>query len=113
MNNTYVYQSIQKPIVFADFENELWSIIILCVLILTRGIVSSLYRWFGGAEEYHHHVHYSNEYSTLDLNLIPKPNPPPAPKGVPSKLSVPPNSPSSEFDPYEKKPKVPPRDELV
>lgn len=112
MNYTYVYQSIQKPIVFADFENELWSIIILCVLILTRGIVSSLMRWFGG-DEYHHHVHYSNEYSTLDLNLQPKPKPPPAPKGELPKLKVPPNSPVSEFDPYEKKPKIPPRDELV
>lgn len=119
MNYTYVYNSYQKPdIVFADFYNEIWAIIVLCVLILTRGIVSTVLKLINN-EPVHHRVHYSNEYSTTDLCLDtqPKPKPNLNPPGAP------PNSPKSEFDPYElkpktpkasfKKPKIPPRDELV
>lgn len=122
MNVTYVYNSYKQPdIIFADFYNEIWAIIVLCVLILTRGIVSTVLKLINN-EPVQHHVHYSNEYSTSDLRLdlaIPKPKPKPNlnPPGAP------PNSPKSEFDPYElkpktpkasfKKPKIPPRDELV
>lgn len=109
MNVTYVTNISKKPdIVFADFENELIAIICLCLLILTRGIVSTLFKWMKG-DEIHHHVHYSDEFSTADLNLnlnVPKPKPNPA---------GPPNSPISEFDAFEnlRKPKAPPRDALV
>jgi len=86
-----------------DYTNELISIIVLCTLILTRAIVATLFKWFHDNER--HHIRYSNEYSTAELNLTPKPKP-----NLPK---VPPNSPISEFDVFEKKPKAPPRDELV
>lgn len=84
-----------------DYTSELISIIVLCTLILTRAIVVTLFKWFHDAE--HHHVHYSNDYTSADLNLKPK------------DPQVPPNSPISEFDAFEnlKKPKIPPRDALV
>lgn len=113
MNVTYVRNVYERPVIFTDFENEMWSIIILCVLILTRGIVSTIHKWFNG-DVNHHHVHYSNEYSTADLNLNLKPKP----EVVVS------DKPKSEFDPFEgfrpphnspvhKKPREPKRDELV
>lgn len=71
MNVTYVRNYVERPIVFTDFENEMWSIIILCTLILTRGIVSTVYKWFHDGDT-HHHVHYSNEYSTADLQFSTK-----------------------------------------
>lgn len=119
MNVTYIRNVYERPVVFTDFTNEMWSILIISILILTRGVVSSLLKMIKGDEGVHHHVHYSNEYSTADLNLDlnPKPlNPKPSGSGD--------YQPKSEFDPYEgfrpphnspilKKPKEPKRDELV
>jgi len=117
MNVTYIRNVYERPVVFTDFENEMWSIIIICILILTRGVISSLLKMIKGEEGVHHHVHYSNEYSTADLNLDLNPKPKPKPSGGIS------DQPKSEFDPFEgfrappntpkKKPKHPPRDELV
>lgn len=105
MNFTYVYNTYkQPPVVFADFDNELIAIIIMCTLILTRGIVSTLFKWFKG-EESHHHVHYSTEFATSDLNLNLN-------QRKPLRVEIPvtpPNTPVYK----KKKPKEPPRDELV
>jgi len=121
MNVTYVRNVYERPIVFTDFNNEMWSILIMCILILTRGVVSSILKLIKSDEGVHHHVHYSNEYSTADLNLDlnPKPEPKPKPSGWVSS-----DQPKSEFDPFEgfrpphnsplhKKPREPKRDELV
>lgn len=120
MNVTYVRNYVERPIVFTDFENEMWSIIIMCVLILTRGIVSTVYKWFHEGDT-HHHVHYSNEYSTADLNINPKPKPNPNLGGTGPNLMS--DIVLSDFDAYEglrappntpkKKPREPSRNELV
>lgn len=81
MNYTYVYNSFKPAdVIFADFYNELWAIIILCVLILTRGVVTSILKCIK-LEEVHNHVHYSTELSRGDLRLDIEPK--------------------SDFDPYE------------
>lgn len=114
MNITNVKNYVSHPVYFTEFETELYAIICLCVVILTKGIVSSIMRCIR-LEETHHHVHYSNEYSTSDLNFSLTPKPKPKPKTP----TAPPNSPAgekkSEFDSYEsfRIPRPPPRDELV
>lgn len=102
MNYTYIYNSYKQPdIIFADFYNEIWAIIILCVLILTRGIVSTIFSLIKSEEN---HVRYSDDFRSVDLKVIKKED--------------------SWFDQYEgfvppppntpkPKPKAPPRDALV
>lgn len=114
MNTTYIRNVYERPLIFTDFESEMWTILIMCILILTRGVVSSIMKLLK-SDDIHHHVHYSNEYSTADLNLDVKPKPQPKPKTP----TAPPNSPAgekkNEFDNYEsfRIPRPPPRDELV
>lgn len=92
--------------------DAIYATLILSVVILTRGIVSSMFHYFRvPLEETHHHVHYSNEFSTADLDIIPKPKP------DLNLTNLTPKSPSARLlsSPISKKskPKHPPRDELV
>lgn len=106
MNVTYIYNSYKKPdIIFADFYNEVWAIIILCVLILTRGIVSTIISVLKSEEN---HVRYSDDFRSVDLKVLKKEDSwfdqyEGFPKG-------PPNTPKPKPKPN---PKIPPRDALV
>lgn len=92
-------------------EQQIIGMFSLCTVILIRGLFSlyvSYMRYEVTSTPQHHHHIYSNEYSTRELNLDSsfqplnlnlKPN---------SGVLAPPNSPS-----LFKKPKCPPRDELV
>lgn len=76
MNNTIV---VPRVYVQSDFNvaDELWAIIILCIMILTRGIVASLLSYMKNdvIVPLEHHVHYSNEFTSADLKVKPKPPP--------------------------------------
>nr|UOF76847.1 hypothetical protein [Cressdnaviricota sp.] len=124
-NITYVKNVYERPIIYSDFETEIWSIIIILIILLTKSIVSFFLKFLKN-EDASRHVHYSNEYSTADLHIdirrkpatnnpLRSASPPPPPRGSPASLNEARASPNtSEFDAYESfRPKIPPRDALV